>query len=435
MNVRKVVALCLIVLCVGVLCYFTINGAAWGIYELRPLHEQIIEGMDLGGGLSLVYEAVDLADPELSANLDKVISSVNFRLQSEGYENAVALRQGEGRIHVNIPANASGEKFGIDPSAVAGFIMSNGRLTFTDNDGNELFSGDDVVAVEPQAVSSNEAAGGQEYVVAFELNESATEIFANITTEYAGTDNTISILIDGETLSTAKVDVPILTGVSYINGHFTSTTAVRITNLIRSGSFPIDMNAVMSNTTQPLVGENAVERAMLYIFVALLLALIYIVIFYRLPGVIACLSTVIYLMLMLFCFSTMDWVRLTLPGLAGILLSVGIFVGSQIIVLEHLREELKHGKTIVTSITTSFSRAFVPVLDISLLLILVGTALLLSGFAAIDEFAITLMVGLALSFITSLYIMRGLLVLARGFNETPKTWIGSIKKDEPEKAQ
>lgn len=434
MNMRKVVALCLIILCVGVLCYFSINGAAWGIYELRPLHEQIIQGMDLGGGLSLVYEAADLTDPELSSNIDKVVNSINFRLQAEGYDSAVALRQGKGRVHVDIPANASGEKFGINPSSVAGFIMSKGRLTFADADGNELFSGDDIVAVAPQAVASD-TTGEQEYVIAFELNEIATEIFANITTEYAGTDKAISILIDGETLSSATVDAPILTGVSYINGHFSSSTVVRLTNLIRSGSFPIDMNEVMSNSTQALVGANAVERVMLYIFAGLLVALVFIVIFYRLPGVISCLSAVIYLVLMLFCFSTMDWVRLTLPGLSGILLSVMLFIGSQIIVLDRLREELKHGKTIATSIATSFSRAFMPAMDVSLLLILVGIALLLAGSAAIDEFAITLMVGLALNFITSMYITRGLLVLARGFSEAPKSWLGADKKDEPEKAQ
>ncbi len=431
MKAQKIVALFVIILLTAAIGFLFINGAAWGIYEIRPILEQIPRGLDLTGGVSVVYEAKDLSDPNLEANMASVYSVMRSRLDAQGYTEATMAYQGSGRIRLEIPINET--QMVEDPSIITEYLIKPAKIEFQDPDGNVLFEGSDIEEV---YVAQKEGYLGQ-YMVAFNLNQQATENFAEATTRLAALDEdevgsaakAISIIMDGTVISSPVVNDAITTGRASIESvTFTYETANLLCNQIQSGALPIEMEEIEVRSVSATLGADVLEKSVLAGVIGIALVFIFMIAYYRLPGLIAVLALIIYMLIVMFCLATIPGVQLTLPGIAGLILSIGMAVDANVIIFERMREELRTGKSIRTSVKMGFKRAFSAVLDSNITTVIAAIVLLIFGTGSIKGFAITLLIGIVVSFITSVLITRGLMNLLLGFNIKKKTLFCPMKK-------
>ncbi|MDL2234822.1 protein translocase subunit SecD [Christensenellaceae bacterium OttesenSCG-928-L17] len=423
MNVRKIVALVLIVMVVAVLGYFALNGAAWGIYILRPLAEQIPQGLDLTGGVSVVYEAKNLGDENLAYNISSVMDIMRMRLDAEGYPEATISKQGAGRIRIEIPINES--NMVEDPSEITQYLVRMAKLTFVDPEGKVIFSGEDIDDVG----ISNNPNNTLQYVVNFQLNATASAAFAEATGRLAGTGKSISIMLDDEVVSSPVVSTQIPNGQAYIESDDFSdlANARRLESQIRSGALPIEMEEIEVRSVSATLGEDALERSVLAGIIGILLVFVFMAVYYRVPGLVADLALAIYMILMLLCLATIPGVQLTLPGIAGIILSIGMAVDANVVIFERIREEIRAGKSVRTAVKMGFDRAFMAILDSNITTVIAALVLLFFGSGSIKGFATTLLIGIVLSFLTSVFITRGLLNLVLGFHFKNKAWFCPMK--------
>lgn len=423
MSVRKIVALALILLIVCAVGYVALKGVAWDIYEIRPFLEQIPKGLDLNGGVSVVYAAKDTSDPDLNTHIDSVISSMRMRLDSEGYTEATITKQGASRIRVEIPINEA--NMVDDPSLITQYLVKPALIEFMDPDQNILFTGADMLQVGP--IYNPET---RQYEVSFNLDSEAAEVFAAITAELAGTEKPISILLDGVIIASPVVQNAIPNGQATITGKYTLEEATLLANQIRSGALPIEMEEIEVRSVSATLGEDALNKGILAGAIGLLLIFAFMGVYYRIPGLVADLALVIYVILMLLCLASIPGVQLTLPGIAGMILSIGMAVDANVIIFERMREEIRAGKSIRTSVKTGFQRAFSAIMDSNITTIIAALALLFFGTGSIKGFAITLLIGIILSFFTSVLITRGLMNLALGFHLQNKRLFCPEKKQK-----
>lgn len=422
MNVRKLVALGIIIVLTATLGYFSVSGIAWGIYEIRPLHEQIQRGLDLTGGVSVVYEAKDMQNANLAEDIASVISAMRVRLDAEGYTEATIVRQGTGRIRIEIPINET--NMVDDPAVITQYLVKPAKIEFVDPNGTVLFTGADMVTVKAEQLQNE----SKDYIVSFKLNSEATSIFARATAEFQGQQ--ISITLDGTTISSPTVNTIIPGGEAYIQGSLTAETAIQLANQIRSGALPIEMEEIEIRSVSATLGVEALDRSITAGLIGLLLVFVFVALYYRIPGLIADLALVIYVIVMLFCLATIPGVQLTLPGIAGIILSIGMAVDANVIIFERMREELRSGKSIRTSVKLGFERAFSAIMDSNITTVIAAIVLLLFGTGTIKGFAITLLIGIILSFFTSVLVTRGLMNLLLGYHFKNKALFCPMKDDE-----
>lgn len=416
MNKRKKSIIWLAVILVALLgCgYLALFGVTVGRVTLKPLTSAIKQGLDLTGGVSAVYEAANKDDPDLQSNLEAVMAVFRTRLDAEGYTEATVTQQGSDRIRIEIPINASQQVD--DPNEITSYLVATAKVTFLDNDGNVMFEGKDMVDVGVALDESNE------YVVSFELDDTAAKTFSEITTEYAGTDKTISIKLDDEVISTAKVNSAITTGKGQISGGFTYDSASKLANQIRSGVVPIDMNEIEVRSISATLGVGALENSIIAGIIGVVLVMLFMMAIYKLAGVVADIALAIYVLLVFFALATVPGVQLTLPGIAGIVLAVGMAVDANVIIFERVREEILSGKSIRTARQNGFKRAFSAILDSNVTTIIAAVVLLYFGSGTIQSFATTLLIGIIASFVTAVLISRGLLKLFIEINDKPELY-------------
>ncbi len=435
MNVRKIVALVLIVFLTAVFGVIAINGIAWGIYEIRPLAEQIPKGLDLTGGVSVVYEAKDLSDPNLANNMAIVESIMRTRLDSEGYPEATIARQGTGRMRIEIPINES--NMVDDPSVITQYLVKPAKIEFVDPDGTVLFDG---AAMENVGPSINESGA---YVVNFKLNAEAASVFAATTARLAALNEaevgaaakSISIVMDGTVISAPVVNTAIPSGQAEISGTFTAESAQLLSQQIQSGALPIEMEEIEVRSVSATLGENALENGILAGAIGILLVFVFMAVVYRLPGLMADLALSIYIIIVLALLATFPGVQLTLPGIAGIILSIGMAVDANVIIFERMSEEIRSGKSLRTAVKAGFQRAFAAILDGNITTIIAAVVLLLFGTGSIKGFAVTLLIGIIVSFLNAVLVTRGLMNLLLGFNIENKALFCRLKESDEANAR
>jgi preprotein translocase subunit SecD len=391
--------------------FLALNGITIGRVTVKPLASAIKQGLDLTGGVSAVYEAVNKDDPNLQENLGAVMAVFRTRLDAEGYTEATVTQQGTSRIRIEIPINESQQVD--DPNVITSYLVATAKVTFLDNDGNVMFEGKDMVDV---GVAVDEA---NQYVVAFELNESAAKTFATVTSEYVGTAKTISIKLDDEVISTARVSSAITTGKGQITGGFDYESASRLANQIRSGVIPIDMAEIEVRSISATLGEGALSNSIIAGIIGVVLVMAFMIAIYRLSGVVADIALAIYILLVFFALATVPGVQLTLPGIAGIVLAIGMAVDANVIIFERIREEVNAGRSMRTACKNGFKRAFSAILDSNITTIIAAVVLLYFGSGTIQSFAVTLLIGIIASFVTAVFVSRGLLKLFINITDKP----------------
>ena len=354
---------------------------------------QIEQGLDLRGGVDIVYEA----DKEVvtKAEMAAAISLLQGRLDWNGWTEAEVAQEGDKRIRVQIPGVKNAE------DAIQQ-IGQTAQLTFVDNAGNVLLTGDMVETAEKQ-VGAVDANGPSVPYVALEFDEEGTKRFAEATAENIG--QVIYIVMDDEIISAPVVQTAITNGQAMITGQFGGEEAEELASLIRAGSLPFDLNVIQMKNVGARLGADALSTGILAGIVGIALVLVFMLGKYKLLGFAADWALVIYIGLELIILSLFH-VTLTLPGIAGLILSIGMAVDANIVIFERIKEELVTGNTLRVAIKNGFKRATPAILDGNVTTLIAAVVLFFLGSGTIKGFATTLIIGILISMFTALFVTR-----------------------------
>ncbi len=375
----------LTVVCV-LLAVFGVNG--WFSYHNIRL------GLDLQGGVNIVYEAaVDEAPTyeEMSA----AVQMIQARLDRENYTEAEVAIEGDRRIRVNIPGVE-------DPQEAIATIGATALLTFEDENGNIVLEGKNIERAIAQVADTGL---GNENIVSIKLDSIGTEAFKIATEENIG--KPIVIKLDGEIISAPIVNDVIRTGESMISGSFTQASAKQLAELIEAGALPFALTPVSSSGVGAKLGMEAFNSSYRAATVGFVLVLLFMLIVYRVCGIAADIALTLYVALVVITLSLIE-ATLTLPGMAGIILSVGMAVDANVIIFTRIKEELAT-RSVRSSVEAGFNKALSAIVDGNVTTLIAAFVLYFLGTGIIKSFATTLGIGIVISMFTALVVTRLLL--------------------------
>lgn len=394
-RIRAVISLVAIVVVVAVCAYLGLFGFGKGtmINYLKPWGDAISLGLDLRGGVYTVYQAEDNGDPDFDTKMESTVSILTSRLTRQGFTEATVTRQGSDRIRVEIP-NVS------DPNQILTIIGTPAQLYFVDEDGNNLMEG--------SMVKNAQAAQDQDGkpCIAFELTDEGAKIFAEATAANLG--KTISITLDGETISRATVNTVIAGGKGEITGNFTADEAKNLATLILSGALPLNLTQLEVSAISATLGVEALDRAIQAGVIGVILVMLFMQFRYRLCGLVADIALTIYIMIVVLLLA-LTGAQLTLPGVAGIILGIGMAVDANVVIFERIREEVKVGRPIGSAVRKGFSNALSAIIDSNVTTIIAAVVLYAFGTGSVRGFALTLGIGVATSLFTAVFVTHKLL--------------------------
>lgn len=393
-------------------------------------------GLDLAGGVSITYQAVK--ENPTQEEMDDTIYRMQQRASQESKESAV-YQEGDNRINVDIPsvtdATAVLERlgnagtiyfiYGKSPDGKQNIIYSAEKQNYIlyrelDEiiaDGGVVLDGTDIVGAEPKIYNTENNLGVQ-YIVQLNLNDTGREKFANAT-QYAYShrtsssrtnyENLIAIVYDGEIISAPGVINVISDGVATISGQSTFEEAKRLASTIRIGALPLELTELRSNIVGAKLGAEAVKTSLIAGLIGFIIVFLFMIVYYRIPGLSASIALTLYVGLVIIALNIFD-VTLTLPGIAGIILSVGMAVDANVIIFTRIKEELATGKTVRSGIKIGFHKALSAIVDGNVTTLIAAAVLYLFGSGTIKGFAQTLAIGIVLSMFTALVVTKYLLV-------------------------
>lgn len=406
-NILILAVVVALTVCIGLLA---VNGAQIGKWRLKPVGEAISLGLDLRGGVYAVYKAKDPNQEDLDTLIDGTISIMRTRLSDKGYNEATVTKQGDDRIRIEIPDVQ-------DPAEVLNIIGTPARLEFRTSDGTVVITGDDV-----KSATAVTDAAGSEYKVRLVLNDSGKEAFAKATSENIG--KAISIYLDDNEISSPTVNSAITGGEALIEGsNFTLEYARELSSLIQSGALPLDIEQDEVSAVSATLGVDVIERAVTAGIIGVILVMLFMIAVYRVSGVVASLALAIYIIIVFYLMALVPGIQLTLPGIAGIVLAIGMAVDANVIIFERVREELKTGRGIDTAIKRGFKNALSAIIDSNVTTIIASFVLMYFGTGSIRGFANTLFIGVVVSMFTAIVVTRLLLKCMAGIGLTnPKLY-------------
>ena len=394
-RTRAIVSLVAILVVVAVCAYLGLFGFGKGtmINYLKPWGDAISLGLDLRGGVYTVYQAEDNGDADFDTKMDSTVSILTSRLTRQGFTEATVTRQGNDRIRVEIP-NVS------DPNEILTIIGTPAQLYFVDEDGNNLMEGSMV----KNAYAAQDQDGKP--CIAFELSDEGAKIFADATAANLG--KTISITLDGETISRATVNTVIAGGKGEITGNFTADEARNLATLILSGALPLNLTQLEVSAISATLGVEALDRAIQAGIIGVILVMLFMIFRYRLCGVVADIALTIYIMVVVLLLA-LTGAQLTLPGVAGIILGIGMAVDANVVIFERIREEVKVGRPLGSAIRKGFSNALSAIIDSNVTTIIAAVVLYAFGMGSVRGFALTLGIGVVTSLFTAVFVTHKLL--------------------------
>lgn len=361
---------------------------------ISPLTNSIKQGLDLQGGTHVVLQAVDT--PELKVDDDAVNRSVKIierRVNELGLTEPVIQRQGKDRIIVELP----GVK---DPEKAIAMLGRTAMLQFKDQDGNVVLTGKDLKDAKAQISNGNQA------VVGLEFNDEGGKKFADLTARNIGRQ--IAIVLDGDVLTAPVVQEAITGGRAQISGSRTMEEAERLAILLRSGSLPVKIEVMENRTVGPTLGQDSKEKSIKAFSIGIIGVFVFMLVFYRLSGLVADVALLLYVMLLLLAMRYLN-ATLTLPGIAGIILSIGMAVDANVLIFERFKEELRRGKTLRSAMDAGFGRALVTIFDSNITTLMAAAVLFYLGTGPVKGFAVTLALGVVLSMFTAVTLTKFML--------------------------
>ena len=365
---------------------------------VQPLASSIRQGLDLQGGTHVVLEAVDTEQAQVNDDaMNRVVAIMEKRVNSLGLTEPIIQREGERRVIIELP----GIK---DPDAAIQTIGKTAMLEFRDEDGNTVLTGTDL----KDAQASTNPQTGQN-VVNLEFSDEGAQKFADLTMRNVG--RTIAILLDGEVLTAPNVREPILGGRAEITGQKTLEEAQNLAVVLRSGALPVKVEIIETRTVGPTLGQDSKDKSEFAFAIGLGAVVLFMILFYHLSGFIADVALMAYTILLLGILYLMD-ATLTLPGVAGIILSIGMAVDANVLIFEHFKEEYQvQHKSLRLAMDAGFKRAFTTIFDSNVTTLIAAGVLFFLGTGTIRGFAITLGVGTILSMFTAITLTQYLLKL------------------------
>lgn len=354
--------------------------------------KNITTGLDLAGGVSITYQAIGEGTPS-SEDMADTIYKLQQRVEQYSTE-AQVYQEGDDRINIEIPGVT-------DANKILEELGKPGSLQFTLADGSEVLTGTDVDSAEAKV--SQDEMKNREYVVELILNSEGTQKFATATSENVG--KVINIIYDGNTISSPVVNEAITGGKAYISGMANQEEAEKLASSIRIGSLSLELEELRSNVVGAQLGEEAISTSLKAGAIGLAIVILFMIVVYLLPGIVAGISLLIYTALMLVMLNAFD-ITLTLPGIAGIILSIGMAVDANVIIYARIREEIADGKSIQSAIKTGFQKALSAIVDGNITTLIAALVLGMMGTGSVKGFAQTLAMGIVLSMFTALVISR-----------------------------
>ena len=356
-------------------------------------------GIDIRGGVDAVFTPKDLENAPTLQELESARAVIETRLDQQNIlDREVKIDQASGDVIVRFPWKTGETAF--DPGEAIAELGAMAQLTFVDPDGNVILTGADV---KPGAATWGQGDVSTGYYVNLELTDEGGRKFAEATGRLIG--QTITTYMDDIIINQANVMSQITGGKAIIQGMKSVSEVRELANQINAGALPFALVTSTYQTISPTLGSNALEVMVLAGLISFLLLCIYMIFFYRLSGVITCIALLIQLAGTLLMLSVPQ-ITVTLPGLAGIILTLGMGVDANILIAERIREELKAGKALDAAITAGFKRAFSAVLDGNLTTLIVAIIMMIFGSGTMLSFAYTLIFGIIMNFVAGVFANR-----------------------------
>ncbi|NLK21108.1 MAG: protein translocase subunit SecD [Epulopiscium sp.] len=388
MKIKSGFILFLVVVLIGL----TSATAYFGIGEDNILGVQNIrQGLDLKGGVNIVYEA-DKDNPT-QEEMNAAIAMIQGRLDRGNYTEAQVAQEGGKRLRVDIPGVEDAEEAIKDIGATA-------QLMFLSPEGEVILTGKEVKDARKGIINDK---GITKAVVALEFNSKGKEAFAEATGKYL--NQVIMIALDENIISAPKVSSVITEGSAMIEGVGTIEEAEELAARIKAGALPFKLEVLQSENIGATLGATALDSSVKAGIIGIILVLLFMLIVYRIPGLAADLALIFYCAVVIIILSLLQS-TLTLPGIAGIILSVGMAVDANVIIFSRIQEELRAEKTLRAAVDSGFSKAFTAILDGNITTLIAAFVLYWIGTGLIKSFAQTLGIGILVSMFTSLVVTR-----------------------------
>ena len=421
-NLKRVLAVVFIII-IAAGWYLTIFGAG----PIDPIKDRIKLGLDIKGGVYVVMEAnTDLEGEELREAMEQTQTVIEERVNQMGLAEPVVTIEGEKRIRVELPGAE-------DAQEAIEQIGKTAQLQFALADGTVVLDGGNVK--DASVTTDSDSAG---YAVALEFDSEGADLFyqatttaysGSVTSSIEGIPNTsIVIILDGQIISYPKVNEPISGGKCSITGGFSQDEASNLAALIRGGALPLELQEVNSSVQSAKIGYDALEMSIYAGFIGLAIVMLIMLIAYRGMGIAADLALLFYVVIVLNIMAWMGSV-LTLPGIAGIILSIGMAVDANVVIFSRIREEIESGKTVRSAVQSGFKRAMSTVIDSQVTTLIAAVILYEIGTSSVKGFAWTFMIGIVISIFTAVVVTQLYVSLMSGSKRMGRKSFFGINKN------
>ena len=377
-----------------------------GKFDYKSIFGAISKGIDLEGGYYAVLTPAE-GESASAEDIDAVIETLRKRLDDNGYTEATIERQDSG-LRVEIP-NVD------DPDSLMKLIGDQGELQFRDSKGDVKLTGDHIKNAQAGYDQDGNA------IVQLEFTSEGSDLFAAATKAIAakenGVDNKLSIYLGDTLVSSPTVESQIVSATAQITGIGDYETAKTMASVIKSGSLRVQFKISESKPISASMGENVLGKAMMAAGIGLLIIFVIMILMYRGMGGAASIALMIYVLLYVGILAIFPGVQLTFPGIAGIILSIGMAVDANVVIFERIKDEYASNdmKTIESAVKGGYKRAVVTVLDSNVTTLMAAAVLWIFCSGAIKGFAITLFLGTAISLVTSIFVTRWIMYLFKPF--------------------
>ncbi|MGI6085747.1 MAG: protein translocase subunit SecD [Acetivibrionales bacterium] len=428
MNDNRTFKLFVIVLVITVICVLSFTGLGPADSRIIKGVNDIRTGIDIRGGISAILEPVYPNGSEgrdIKKDLESSRSIIEDRLDAQGiYDKSINIDSTNNRMVIDIPWAANETEF--DPRKALEDLGSTGALTFQEVNDEDFYTepkdlvptGRIVLSGEDVETALNYQKDGQ-YMVLLKLKPSGVEAFSKATGENIG--KKIAIFIDDICISAPRVDTQITATEATITGSFTFESAKALADKIRFGALPTKLEPVKVDSISAQLGKGALDVAVKAGIVSFILVCLFMILYYRLPGLVSVIALSGLLALQILTLSNLN-ISVTLPGIGGIILSIGMSIDGNVVIFERIKEELREGKTLRAAIDTGFKRAFVAILDSNVTTIITAVVLYVLGSGAVRGFGVTLFFGTLFGFFSAVTASKIMLKGVSAFGFAKNKW-------------
>lgn len=380
-------------------CLLIVAAGYWAFRTASDRETGIKRGLDIAGGLYVLLEATETGDQELDQDaIERAITVIRMRVDELGVAEPIIAAQGENRIRIELPDLD-------DVEQARDIIGRTALLKFVGPDGVEIVTGANLI----RAMAERNPEMTPYPFVSIEFDREGTQLFGEATAKFL--NQPIAIVLDDEVISAPVVRAVITDGKAVIEGNFGIEEAANLALLLRSGSLPVELVELESRLIGPTLGQRTEGVAVYAAGIGLLVVLIFMTIYYRLAGAIAGIALIFYLSLVLWALTYLP-TTLTLPGIAGLILSIGMAVDANVIIFERIKDELLAGRTPRSAMESGFQRAFRAIIDANVTTLIVTVVLFSLASGPVRGFAVTLFIGIICSMFTAIVLTRLLMRLA-----------------------